>query len=175
MLIWELFRILFCFFFLYILVFWSWSMRDLSSLTTNQTHTPCIGRWSLNHWTAREVPGNGLGTLCVSAFCGDVYYFRSQLHRILPRDLRAHSKSWFETIVQAPDGRCRGGIGRCHLSGDRFCMKTDGAHRHRTGHPRHGRAGSSGWGNHEASWTSAPWSVGKETFSVFYSDSGQSK
>ena len=22
----------------------------------NWTHTPCIGRWSLNHWTTREVP-----------------------------------------------------------------------------------------------------------------------
>ena len=29
---------------------------DLSSSTRDQTHTPCIGRRSLNHWTAREVP-----------------------------------------------------------------------------------------------------------------------
>ena len=28
---------------------------DLSSPTRNQTCTPCIGRRSLNHWTAREV------------------------------------------------------------------------------------------------------------------------
>ena len=27
-----------------------------SSRTRNQTHTPCIGRRSLNYWTAREVP-----------------------------------------------------------------------------------------------------------------------
>ena len=27
----------------------------LSSLTRNRTHAPWIGRWSLNHWTAREV------------------------------------------------------------------------------------------------------------------------
>ena len=33
-----------------------WGMWDLSSLTRDQTHTPCIGRWSLNHWTDREVP-----------------------------------------------------------------------------------------------------------------------
>ena len=32
-------------------------MWDLSSLTRDQTHIPCIGRWILNHWTAREVPG----------------------------------------------------------------------------------------------------------------------
>ena len=31
-------------------------MWDLSSLTRNQTRAPCIGRWSLNQWTARGVP-----------------------------------------------------------------------------------------------------------------------
>ena len=39
----------------YVLVFWPRSMRDLSSLTRDRTRTPCVGRWSLNHWTAREV------------------------------------------------------------------------------------------------------------------------
>ena len=29
---------------------------NLSSLTRNQTHIPCLGRWNLNHWTLREVP-----------------------------------------------------------------------------------------------------------------------
>jgi len=33
------------------------------------------------------------------------------------------------------------GQGGCHLSGDRFCMKTDGTHRHRTGNPPHSRTG----------------------------------
>ena len=28
---------------------------DLSSLTWDLTHIPCIGRQSLNHWTTREV------------------------------------------------------------------------------------------------------------------------
>ena len=41
---------------LYILVFWLWYMWDLSSPTRDQTHTPCIGRRSLNHWTIREIP-----------------------------------------------------------------------------------------------------------------------
>ena len=36
--------------------FWPWGMWDLSSLTRNWTSTPCIGRWSPNHWIAREVP-----------------------------------------------------------------------------------------------------------------------
>ena len=31
-------------------------MWDLSSPTRGQTCSPCIGRWSLNPWTAREVP-----------------------------------------------------------------------------------------------------------------------
>ena len=46
----------FFFFFFYVLAFWLQGMWDLSSLTRDQTHTPCIGRWSLNHRTAREVP-----------------------------------------------------------------------------------------------------------------------
>ena len=32
---------------------------DVSSPTMDQTCTPCIGRWSLNHWTTREVPTLG--------------------------------------------------------------------------------------------------------------------
>ena len=31
-------------------------MRDLSSLTRDQTCVPCIARQILNHWTTREVP-----------------------------------------------------------------------------------------------------------------------
>ena len=38
----------------YVLVFWG--MCNLSSLTWDRTHTPCIGRQSLNHWTTRQVP-----------------------------------------------------------------------------------------------------------------------
>ena len=36
----------------------SMCMWDFSSLTTDQTHTPCIRRQSFNCWTAREVPRN---------------------------------------------------------------------------------------------------------------------
>ena len=39
-------------------MFWfflSQGMRDLSSSTRDQICIPCIGRWSLNVWTAREV------------------------------------------------------------------------------------------------------------------------
>ena len=40
----------------YVLDFWPLGMWDLSSPSRNQTHTLGIGRWSLNHWTARKVP-----------------------------------------------------------------------------------------------------------------------
>ena len=40
----------------YVLVFWFQGMRDVSSSTRDRTHTPCIGRRSLNHSSAREAP-----------------------------------------------------------------------------------------------------------------------
>ena len=35
-------------------MFWPCGMWDLSPLIRDRTHTPCIGRRSLNHWTTRE-------------------------------------------------------------------------------------------------------------------------
>ena len=40
--------------FMFCFMFCPWGMWDLSSLIRDQTHTPCIGRWSLNHCTPRE-------------------------------------------------------------------------------------------------------------------------
>ena len=40
----------------YVLVFWPHDTWDLNSLTMDQTHSPCIGKRSLNNWTSREVP-----------------------------------------------------------------------------------------------------------------------
>ena len=40
----------------YVLAFWPWGMWDLTSPTRDCTHTPCIRRWSLNHWTIRGTP-----------------------------------------------------------------------------------------------------------------------
>ena len=40
----------------YVLFFWPRDMWDPSSPTRDWTCTPCIGKRSLNHWTAREVP-----------------------------------------------------------------------------------------------------------------------
>ena len=39
----------------YVLVFWLRRLWDLRPLTRDRTHTPCIGRQSLNPWTVREV------------------------------------------------------------------------------------------------------------------------
>ena len=39
----------------YVLGFWLWGKWDLNSPARGQTCTHCIGRWSLSHWTAREV------------------------------------------------------------------------------------------------------------------------
>ena len=39
-----------------VIVSWPGDMCDLSSPTRDRTHTHCIGRQSLNHWTTREAP-----------------------------------------------------------------------------------------------------------------------
>ena len=44
------------FFFFNVFVFWPGGLWDLSALTRDQTHTPCIGRRGLRHWTTSEVP-----------------------------------------------------------------------------------------------------------------------
>ena len=41
---------------LYVLDFWPGGTWDLSSSTKDQTHTLCIGRRSINHWSTMEVP-----------------------------------------------------------------------------------------------------------------------
>ena len=58
----------YCFYFM----FWFFGHEAcgiLSPQTRDQTHTPCIGRWSLNHRTAREVPiYSPLGTKTIFLF-----------------------------------------------------------------------------------------------------------
>ena len=56
---WTIFKVFIEFvtilFLFYVLVFWLRRMWDLSSPTRDQTRAPCIGRRSLNRWTASEV------------------------------------------------------------------------------------------------------------------------
>ena len=49
----SLFNLLQYWLLFYVLVFSPWGMWDL---TSDWTHTPCIGRQGFNHWTTREVP-----------------------------------------------------------------------------------------------------------------------
>ena len=57
---WTVFKVFIKFvtilFLLYVLVFWTWDVCDLSSLTRYRSGTPCIGRQSPTYWTATEVP-----------------------------------------------------------------------------------------------------------------------
>ena len=47
----------YCFGFMFCFVlFWPQGMWDLSSPTRNWTCTPCIWRWSLNHWASSGIP-----------------------------------------------------------------------------------------------------------------------
>ena len=52
----------------YVLVFWPRGMWDLGSPTRDRTRTLCIGRRSLNHWTAREVP-RLIFLICTFLYC----------------------------------------------------------------------------------------------------------
>ena len=51
----NLLQYCFCFMF-WVFFFWPWGMWYFISPTRDQTCTPCFRRWSLNHWTAREIP-----------------------------------------------------------------------------------------------------------------------
>ena len=49
----------------YVLFFWPRGMWDLISPTRDRTCTLCIGRQSLNRWTAREIPERFLLKPCL--------------------------------------------------------------------------------------------------------------
>ena len=49
-----------CYVFVFKFLTTSLGMWDLSYLTRDRIPIPCIERWSLNHWTAREVPNPAL-------------------------------------------------------------------------------------------------------------------
>ena len=50
---------------LYVLVFWQWGMWDRSCLTRDGISTSCIGWWSPNRWTTKEVPIVSKELFCV--------------------------------------------------------------------------------------------------------------
>ena len=65
----------------YALFFWLWGMWDLSSLTRDQTHTLCVGRWSLNHWTDREVPSLETFIVGIPSFSPFIPIYWSAINR----------------------------------------------------------------------------------------------
>ena len=68
-LMWTIFKVLTEFVtILPVLVFWPQGMQDFSSPTPDQAPTPCTGRRSLNHWTARD------------SLCGFFFFLPAQLN-----------------------------------------------------------------------------------------------
>ena len=59
-LMWTIFKVfiesVMIFLLFHVLVFWSWSLCDLSFLTRDQTYSLYAGRQTHNHWTTREDP-----------------------------------------------------------------------------------------------------------------------
>ena len=86
-LVWAIFKVIIEFFMIWplfygafgLFVSWPQGMWDLSSLTRDQTCTLCIGRWSLNHWTTKEVPKSILFFKKISKFDGLSYTISSEL------------------------------------------------------------------------------------------------
>ena len=57
----NLLQYCFCFMFWFFGLQGMWNLR---SLIRDWTWTPCIGRWTPNHWTSREIPGLGILVHC---------------------------------------------------------------------------------------------------------------
>ena len=80
----NLLQYCFCFMFLF---FWPKGMWDPSSLTRDQTHTPALEAWNLNHWTTREVSSNSWVTWVTTQLCNDSLscFFMSVIAATLPK------------------------------------------------------------------------------------------
>ena len=65
-------------------------MWDLSSLAREWTCIPCIGRWSLKHWTAKEVLAQGFGWRC--SFRGSVLLLSNKKSWLMVGDSRWEGK-----------------------------------------------------------------------------------
>ena len=83
--------------------FWPQAMCDLSSPTRDQTHTPCIGRWNLNHWTVREVPRS---TFLMNSFvhCLDHMSGTNTVANEKCRNKFSHEQGWLHSIFIVTPG-----------------------------------------------------------------------
>ena len=77
--------------------FWPQGTRDFNSPTRDWTCIPCIGRWSLNHWTAREVPGKVLVLILalILPLCVSCAYVKGKL-KMKYTDWGIHKTSFSE-------------------------------------------------------------------------------
>ena len=76
-LMWTIFKVFIEFvtiLFVFCFGFWLQDTWDLSSLNRDWTHTPCIRRWSLNHWTARDSPGFAFIGLSPHFLCSLIWW-----------------------------------------------------------------------------------------------------
>ena len=96
---WTIFKVSIKFvtilFFFYDLVFWSWGIWDLSSLTRDWTHSraPCIEKWSLSHWTTREAPLHPFQ--CLDSHLSSGWKNKSRNYRLLALCLVPSDKCFF--------------------------------------------------------------------------------
>ena len=67
---WTIFKVFIELFLFYVLIFWHWTMWDLSTSTRDWTSIPCIRRQSLNYWTSRE---DSFPLSC--GYCSHMIYF----------------------------------------------------------------------------------------------------
>ena len=72
-------------------------MWDFSSPTWHWTRIPCIGRWILNHWTTRELPG-----LLITWLLKRVYYY----YYLKNDSIRCYRKNLNEPFGQPNICRC---------------------------------------------------------------------
>ena len=69
-------------FLFYVLVFWLQGMGDLSPLTRDQTHTFCIRRWNLNHWTSRKIQKTFISICMVRVITNRKYWLKRKFFYI---------------------------------------------------------------------------------------------
>ena len=85
----------------YVLIFCLWGMWDLSSLTRDWTCNPCFGRWSLNHWTIREVPGSVFLIMPIWEYRYGMIQVNSQLIHCLHSLWMFRTKSYLSILLQS--------------------------------------------------------------------------
>ena len=85
-------------------VFWSQGVWDLCSLTRDWTCNPCIGRWSLNHWSTGEVPSMILNETKLCLSLGMILFWRAEPLPLTQQDfsLGPRAAPVFQEITKQP-------------------------------------------------------------------------